>query len=214
MSKLFKDLSSDQQARFHAKCQQFGIDPASVPQQMSTENDAQGVVLGHPAVNAALPPARTITVNSIAELSQYGGCSDEEYTSGRASDAFVRYPQPLSALSAPGLAECDGDVCKLKDSLTLEQHEAVSQAMHAYVMGNSSKVQEYEEHINALHFPMQMAVYAAQDLVITADNPLVVDNPNGSPTTLIYGTVTVEQGGYIQVRSPLSLDAQAFTTNN
>ncbi|PLY42104.1 hypothetical protein CSZ94_12035 [Janthinobacterium sp. ROICE36] len=214
MTKLFNDLSSDQKAKFEAKCRSFGIDPATVPKTLTTENGGKGVVLGHPAANAAIAPAKIINVANIQELSKYGGCQDEEYIQGRASDAFVRYPQPLATLSAPSLTECGGDVCKLKDSMTLEHHEAVNQAMHAYMMGNSSKVKDYEEHINAIHFPMQMAVYAAEDKIITNNNPLIIDTKNGGPTTLVYGTVTVEEGGYILVKTPLSLDAQAFTSQN
>jgi hypothetical protein len=213
-STRYKDLDSGQQGMFAAKCRAFGIDPAKVPASVTTENGGKGLLLGHASGSATVTPSANITVANIRELANYGGVKDEEYLNGSASDAFVKYPAKLSTLSAPTLAACDGDVCKLKDSMSLEHHQAVNQAMQAYLLGNSTKVQEYEEHINALHFPMQMAVYAAQDIVITKDNPLIIDNPEGHPSSYVYGTVTVEEGGYILVKTPLSLDAQAFTTLN
>jgi hypothetical protein len=211
MSKSFKELSADQQAKFHAKCRTFGIDPETVPETVTTVNSNDGLRFGHPAGSAAFAPAKVIDVKCIKDLQALGGCKDEEYTQGRASDAFVRYPKPMAEMAAPTLKSCDGDVCKLKDSLSLEQHEAINQAMHAYLLGNSRKVQDYEDHINAIHFPQQVAVYAGENLVITAAKPLIIDNPNGSPTQLVYGTVTIQPGGYILVKTPLSLDSQLFT---
>ena len=58
---------------------------------------------------------------------------------------------------------------------------------------------------------MTMAVQGAQDITITANNPLIINTPDGSPTTLVFGTVTVEKGGYILMKTPLNLDCQVFT---
>jgi hypothetical protein len=213
MAKSFKDLSGDQQAKFAAKLKQLGIDPGTVPKTVSTATSNGGVCCGHPAGSSEFPPATVLKVGSVAALQALGGVKDNEYQSGAASDAFVKYPPSLQQVGAPTLQSCQGDVCKLKDSMTLDQHSAVSQAMHAYLLGDSSKVQDYEEHINAIHFPMQVAVHAAQDLVISANKPLIIDNPDGSPTSIVAGTVTVQPGGYILVKTPLNMDAQLFTVS-
>ena len=211
MTAVFNELSSDKQARFEEKCKQFGIDPETIPGMISTQKMRRGAICGHPGGNTVFPPANVLTVSSVQELKTLGGCSDQEYSEGHASDAFITYPKPLMALAAPTLQSCDGDVCQLKAHMTLEHHAAVAQDMNAYMMGNSTKVTDYVEHINALYFPMQMAVHAARDLVITKDKPLIVNNPSGAPTTLIFGTVTVEPGGYILAQTVLNLCTQVFT---
>ena len=211
MAVMFKDLSSGKQQNFADKCRKFGIDPGGVPKLVSTSDMKDGAACGHPAGNSAFPPAKVMTINSIQEMKSLGGCDDQEYLQGRASDACIAYPGSLASLAAPTLQSCDGDVCILKDAMTLDHHDAVAKAMNAYMMGNSTKVSDYESHINAIHFPMQMAVHAAEDIVITKDKPLIVNNPTGAPTTLIFGTVTVEPGGYILAQTVLNLSSQTFT---
>ncbi len=211
MTKSFKDLTSDQLARFTATCQHFGIDPGSVPAQVDTAKVKDGVLCGHPSGSAEFPVSKIHDVNTIAELNALGGCKDDSYTKGVASDSFVSYPPSAASLGLPSLAACGGDVCKLKDSMTLDQHEAVAKAMNAYLMGNSAKVSDYEEHINAIHFPMQVVSHAAQNIVIGPNNPLIINNPSGAPTNVVAGTITVQRGGYILVKTPLSMNSQIFT---
>lgn len=210
MAKTFKDLSPEQLAKFQAVCEKFGIDHNNVPALVSTEVSRGGILCGHPAGSSHFPISRSLTVNSIQELNALGGVQDEHYTKGLASDSTVDYPPEAASLALPSLASCNGDVCQLKDSMSLEQHAAVAQAMNAYLLGNSAKVANYEEQINAIHFPMTVAAQAAQDIVITANNPLIIDNPTGAPTTIVAGTVTVKPGGYILMKTPLNLNCQVF----
>ena len=209
MVKKFQDLSEEQHDRFNARLETLGIDPSSIPENVTTPSG--GLQVGHPGVNSSFPPARVAEIANLQELLAIGGNSDESYRNRTSSDSFVRYPQPASAMTLPSLASCNNDVCQLKDSLSLEQHQEISKALHAAVMGDSSKVEDYHEHINAIHFPMQVALYAAQNITITPDNPLIINNPDNQPTSLVFGTVTVEPGGYIEAKTPLELHSQQFT---
>ncbi|NET81455.1 MAG: hypothetical protein F6J94_05660 [Moorea sp. SIO1F2] len=209
MAKKYQDLSDAQRAKFHAKLEALGIDPNTVPATVTTESG--GLRCGHPAASADFPPAQVHEIGSVADLCAMGGCPDEDYQAKRASDAFVDYPPPAASLGMPSLASCGGDVCQLKDRMTVQHHEAVGKALHAAVMGDSSKVSDYEEHINAIHFPMQIATHAAQHLVITKDNPLIINDPNGQPTNLVVATITIEEGGYIEMKTPLNIECQQFT---
>ena len=70
---------------------------------------------------------------------------------------------------------------------------AITAALKAYLLGNSSKVNDYEPIINALRFPMAPSVIASPNIVITAGNPLVVRSP--APSQVITaGQLVFEPG--------------------
>jgi hypothetical protein len=51
-------------------------------------------------------------------------------------------------------------------------------------------------------------VMAAPDIVITAQNPLIINSPN---TITIYNNVTLKDGGYIKISVPCSFQCETFT---
>lgn len=210
MTKSFQDLSSEQVAKFQSVCQKFGIDPANVPVLVSTAAVKGGVLCGHPAGSIEFPIGKTHVVDNVQDLNALIGCADKHYASGAVSDDFVSYPPVASTLNLPTVASSGANACKLKASMTVAQRETVMQALNAYLMGNSAKVADYEEHINTLYFPVKMATQAAQDIVVYPDNPLVIDSGDGSPTTIIAGTVTVMNGAQIIMKTPLNLQCQVF----
>ncbi|WP_152598665.1 hypothetical protein [Janthinobacterium sp. RA13] len=210
MTILFNDLSWNQQEQFKTTCLRHGIDPTAVRATLSTENMGKGVLCGHPAASSAFPPDNIVQVDSIKQLKALGRGEGVDDVLGATGAAEVSYPTPLAEMAMPDLAAFGGKAVKLRNSLSRPQFQAVSDAMNAYLLGDSSRVADYEDYINTLHFPLQMAVYAVTDLEITAANPLLVDNSN-APTSLIFGTVTVQPGGYIEARSTLQMNVQTMT---
>lgn len=210
MAILFNDLSCNQQEQFKATCRRHGIDPNTVRATLSTDNMGKGVLCGHPAASSAFPPDNIVQVDSVKQLKALGRGEGADDVLGATGAAAVRYPKPLAEMAMPDLAAFEGQTVKLRNSLTRPQFQAVSDAMNAYLLGDSSRVADYEDYINKLHFPLQMAVYAVADLEITAANPLLVAYST-SPTSLIFGTVTVQPGGYIEAQSTLQMNVQTMT---
>jgi hypothetical protein len=201
MSKKFKDLSQAQIDSHNNTLKRFGIDPASVVQSCNTADHPGGMRVGHQH-NCT----KKIALTSIDDLNDKVGFPCENYQNGSHSDADINYPGPCTI--AKGSRE------ELKANMSVQQHADVQQAMTAMVMGDSAKVADYKEAINTLNFstPLLMAVHAAEDITITADDPLiVVPDEDGKPVAMIYGTVTVKKGGYIQSSVPLILTSQVFT---
>ncbi|WP_402718135.1 hypothetical protein [Janthinobacterium rivuli] len=208
MVKHFKDLSDEQVAKFNARCAQLGVDPSKIQTSVTTAGAEDGLHCGHPAANSTFPPANILKVANVAQLKALCACKDEDYVRGLESDAQVRYPQPLSELALPPLSSHGRDVALIENFMTETQKAAVVQALHAFLVGNSNKVKDYEAIINAIHFPMSLAVYAAQDITITAANPLVLDSDQIGLYN--FGVVTVEPGGSIQVVTAAQMDSQVF----
>lgn len=208
MVKQFKDLSGAQVAKFNARCVQLGVDPAKIQGSVTTADAEGGLHCGHPGANSTFPPANILKLANVAELKALCACKDEDYVCGRESDAHVRYPQPVAALELPLLSSYGRDVKLIENFMTEAQKGAVVQALHAYLVGNSNKVKDYEPIINAIHFPMSLAVYAAQNITITAANPLVLNSDQIGLYN--FGVVTVEPGGVIEVLTAAQMDSQVF----
>ena len=200
MSKKFKDLSQAQIDNHNNALKRLGIDPASVANSCNTADHPSGMHVGH-SHNCT----KKIALTCIDDLNAKVGFPCENYQNGSHSDADINYPAPC------GIAK--GSREELKTNMTAQQHADVQQAMSAMVQGDSAKVADYKEAINTLHFSkaVTLAAHAANDITITAANPLIVLDDGGQPVTLVYGTVTVEKGGYIQSSVPLTLKSQVFT---
>jgi hypothetical protein len=205
MAKKFKDLTQEQVDRFHADLAKVGIDKDSVPKQVNTHDYPEGLKVGHSFNCSKLCHAK-----DIDELNTMIGLPSKDYQSGKLDDSGTVYPEAFAKTQVVAKAKSADDV---KKALDPADHKTIRQAMAAYVQGDSAKVSSYKDVINTVHFskPVALAAHAAQDITITADNPLIVKGDNGQPVSLTYGTVTIEKGGYIQADVPLTLNAQVFT---
>ena len=216
MAKKFSDLTEHQVNNFHAELAKVGINHHDIMGVCVTgeQGNKEGTKVGHELAHSDVEPAAVTTVDSVQHLKQLTGIPDHDYHSKKYSDGFVHYPKQMRDLAIPTLKSCKNDVCELKNQMSPAQHREVGKALHAYIKGDSTKVADYEDHINAIHFPMTVTSYAAEDLIITKDKPLIVDSPNDQPVHLVYGTITVEPGGYILAKVPLKLSCQVFTVNS
>lgn len=146
-------------------------------------------------------------LKNVQELKELGGFPNEDYQSGRFSDAAITYPPPLPAGAIALLQDCGDDLCRLESELGDNIRKDVDLALRAFVQGNSEKVEAYEPLINALHFPMHAAIAGADVIDITAESPLVIDNPEG-PVELVFAAMNIYDGGYIEVKTPAQIDSQ------
>jgi len=140
---------------------------------------------------------KTIPVASIAELKRLSGVPYD------AKDDHIEYPAPLlkSGLTAKTLKREDLD----NDSM-----ELIQKAASAYILGNTEKVKDYEDLINAAMFPGNAVVFTAENLYVKSGQTVVLGG-SGNPEIYNFGTITVERGGQIQVIGNVQLTCQIFT---
>ena len=152
------------------------------PKILKTADHEGDVVLSNDPDTASVPPA-FFTVNSIQELKALGGVPDSLYGSNGMPD---HHPLP-APFSAERLRNATGN------------HADLCTALRAYMYGNSALVQDYQDILNSKRFPMQVAVYTGDDIVVSPGHDLIVEDKDGhgDPVVLAYNSITVEPGGRI-----------------
>uniref|UniRef100_UPI0036DD6DBA hypothetical protein n=1 Tax=Photorhabdus sp. RM322S TaxID=3342825 RepID=UPI0036DD6DBA len=150
--------------------------------QLKTSDFDGPIVFSHDPKIATVPPA-FFTVQTIQELKELGGVPDSEYGTG-GMEPHHPLPEPYSAERLANVTGNHADICK---------------AFRAYIYGYSPLVKDYEDILNAKRFPMKVALYSGEDIVVTASNPLIVGNKgrHGEPVNLVFNKITIEPGGKI-----------------
>ncbi|CAH9063979.1 hypothetical protein PSECIP111951_03016 [Pseudoalteromonas holothuriae] len=206
MSKKFCDLTDSQKAAHDATLAKYTIDKSATPESTNTSDHPGGLQVGHEHNYT-----KQVAVKDIDDLNDKVGYPSEYYHNGTADDSDIDYPAPFAQSSIAKMNPKDAD---FKKQLSKEEHKVLKQAMNSYLHGDSSKLQDYKDAINTTFFrkPLMMAVSSSQDITITKDHPLIVKGDHsGQPVHLIYGTVTIEDGGYIQSDVPFTISSQVFT---
>lgn len=205
MAKQFKDLTPEQQKPYYDRLKLLNIDKAQVP---GTVVIGEGGAKGQKGAKPAGLYSRTMVVKDLAELKKIGGNPDEHFTSRGQSDRHITYPQPLSAERKRHHSSARGDAAALKRALSPEDRAAIREAMQAYALGNSTRVpNDLVDLANAVEFPMEVTVTAADDIVVTGRFPL---GENG-PQTLDAGTITIESGGFIVCLNSVTINVAVMT---
>jgi len=198
MATTYAELSQQEQNKFQARLKALGIDPASVPETLVADGTLR--LDPNPALSAV--PVTTVHVESLPRLKELFGVPDHVFTSG-ANPNDVVYPAPLDENRKRLLGT--GRSAAL-DSLTPQEHVAVRSAMESYMHGHSQSVPpELVELANTVHFPMQVQVLAAQNIVVTAEFPV--------SQSITAGTITIQPGGWINVIGDVHIDASVITIN-
>ncbi|ETS33345.1 hypothetical protein PTE_00504 [Photorhabdus khanii NC19] len=183
-------------AILHQHHHPFGLERQ--PKQLKTSDFDGPVIFSNDLETATVPPA-FFTVQTIQELKELGGIPDSEYGPGKMEP---HHPLPES-FSAERLENATGnhiDLCK---------------AFRAYIYSDSALVKDYEEILNAKRFPMKVALYSGENITITSDNPLIVENKDdyGEPVVLVYDQIIIEPGGRIIYRTNGRIEANTIVGN-
>jgi hypothetical protein len=159
--------------------------------------------------------SKLITIQNVQELKKIAGISDQHFAATPSADRSVRYPAAPVTDFAQAITRARNDNCTLESLVHPDDHAKIGQAMLAYVNGDSSKVSHYEGAINAMRFPAQAVLTVAQNVTITPQTPLII-GPNSPYITTapgvigavcIFGVITIEPGGQIQVQIPVTIKA-------
>ncbi len=165
--------------------------------------------------------SKLVKVESIQHLKQIAGVPDSHFENSPNADRMVHYPKGTPRTDfAKAIERSRSDNCALESLIHPDDHKLIDQAMHAYMRGNSAKVKDYEPVINALRFPTQGLVATALDITISPANPLIIgeDSPYvhdepGIGAMAVFGTLTIEPGGQIQVLIPVTIQAAKIISN-
>ncbi len=140
---------------------------------------------------------RFIIVENVAELKRIGGIPDARYDEGW--EHGITMPQPPTKATLATQNPYHPDVCA---------------ALRVFMYGDSRTVAAYEDLINELRFPMAVANFVAQDVIVTKDSPLVFrdDEGLGNPISVTFKKVTVYAGGQIIWEAPgkMTCDEMVF----
>lgn len=208
----YASLTADEQKHFLGRIAAYGLSPDDLAgKTVVTGKDKQGPLVISAAADASDVPVIRREINNVAEMKALGGIPDEHYTRDGIADHHVDYPPAINHDPHQALAAAKGDTCALLEHLGPERSGHVGSALRAYLLGNSSKVQEYEPLINAMHFPLTGAVAAGDSITVTPGNPLVITGPG--PVSLNYAVMTVEPGAQIIVETELTLNIGQLYAN-
>ncbi|CAQ83282.1 MULTISPECIES: hypothetical protein [Photorhabdus] len=158
----------------------FGLERQ--PKQLKTSDFDGPVIFSNDLETATVPPA-FFTVQTIQELKALNGVPDSRYGPGK-MEPYHPLPEPFSAERLANVSD---------------NHIDLRKAFRAYIYGDSTLVKDYEEILNAKRFPMKVALYSGEEITITADNPLIIEDKEhcGEPVVLVYNQITIEPEGKV-----------------
>jgi hypothetical protein len=90
--------------------------------------------------------------------------------------------------------------------------ENIQKASSAFVLGDSRKVKEYEDLINAIMFPGEVAVFGGDNLIVPDGQTHTITGPD--PVKLTYGEISVGVGSQILVETDANITSQNFIQNS
>lgn len=141
-----------------------------------------------------------VTIHSVDEFKEFGGNPDHLYENGTLEERYeAPSPWPAARTALP------------YEELTAQEQSAICKAYKAYIEGNSKKVQSYKEVIQKHFFPTELAILAANDLIVRSGQTVNLQGGSSQPVTFSYNTITVEPGGRINTTGIVKILSNTFT---
>lgn len=190
-------LTPELKQRFLDSLEKHGI-PASKVEIDVVATGTQSYLSDRPGVKSIIP-ARKIAVHSLDDLKALAGNPDHHYKTGL-MQAHLHEDLPLWEENKNGRAP---------EQLSIEENENIVKAFKTYIYGHSAKVESYKDIIHQHFFPMTLATYAAENMVVPAGTTLNVD---GSMSSASFGTLTVEQGATINFETTATWTVQSMVS--
>lgn len=161
-----------------AKLRQFGHESKPLARLNTGDTPGPTVLSRDPAESAIAPSF--LMLRNIDEVKEVGGVPDTVFADGEVGRSAPVQPFNPATMR---LRRFSPEICA---------------AMGAYLFGDSALVRSYKDVLNALRFPMAVAVHEVQEVIVTKDHPLIISGDGyGNPIALIFKKVTVEPGGEI-----------------
>lgn len=173
----------------------------SLKKAQKHKKDGEGLLFSSDPLESDVAPI-SLGVASIQQFKALVGIPDGE------NDEAIYYPPPPTPAELALFKESKS-LAELRSRMPEGFVNKVKQAAEAYVMGNSKKVQEYTDLINHLSFPGQLAVFTGGPLVVPANTIYTVSG--NDPVVWTYDTITVGEGGQIQVQTQLNSTSDSIS---
>ncbi|MCG7409288.1 hypothetical protein MH117_17865 [Paenibacillus sp. ACRRX] len=101
----------------------------------------------------------------------------------------------------------DADAKQLNES----DNRKVYAALRAILAGKDTEMTSYTSIVNKRYFPIKAGVFACEDIVVTPDQPLIIEPHGHDPVVLTCNSITLEPGGQIICQAPVILSVNTFT---
>lgn len=187
------DLSPAQQQAFHDRLKELRMDPSKVVPKITPETHKGPVVLSADPKKSSVPP-HIVTVTSLDEVKRLAGNPDEDYVKGVIQEHHEIQP-------AWPAGKNDKDPSELKP----EENRRIQAAEYAYLYGNSKHHRSYKAIIEKHKYPVDFAVFAAEDICLDSRNsPLIISSESAHN----YGTMTICEGGSIKFEANAVMTVQ------
>lgn len=193
------DLTQEQQDAFHQRLKELRIDPSQVVPKITPATHPGPVTLSADPAKSTIPP-HIVTLTSIDEVKRLAGNADADFESG----AMARHHEPLPEWPA----ELNG---RAPSELAAEHNRRIGAAEIGYIYGYSKDFESYKTIIEQHKFPVDFAVFAAEDVCIDATNsPFIIGSDSGHN----YGTMTICEGGYLKFEANATLTVQKMVRSS
>lgn len=193
------DLSPEQQAAFRDRLALAGIDPTTVVKRIGPDTHQGPVVLSTDPDESAITP-HLLEIQDVDQMKLLAGNRDEHYENGLMDEHHAvpdEWPDHLTALE--------------HHEMEPEHRNAIHHAHQVYLYGNSAKVDSYRDVINKVEYPRTVAVFAAEELEVTAENsPYHITCESGH----VYGIVTIYAGGTIAFDGDVDVNIQRLVQSD
>jgi hypothetical protein len=145
--------------------------------------DVKGpTILSRDPKESTIPPI-FIPLQNVQEAKELGGFPNTDFETGKLGNDLLPIPQAFRTEVTPHPDPFSPQICD---------------ALRAYIYGNSTFVQSYQDVLNNLRFPLTLTVHEGEDLIVTKGKPLIVkDDGHGNPIAVVFRKITVEPGGQI-----------------
>lgn len=187
------DLTPQQQDAFWTRLKELRMDPSQVVPRICSKTFKGPVTLSINPERSTIKP-HIVTVTSLDEIKRLAGNADADFESGLLTehhDIQPEWPQELND--------------RAPTDLTPEQNRQITAAEIAYIYGYSPRHASYKTIIERHKFPVDIAVFAAEDICIDASNsPFIIDS-NSAHT---YGTITICAGGQLKFAASTDITVQ------
>lgn len=194
MSNPYDSLISSQKQNFENRLTQMGLKPAHVVPEIKTgETQGPTILSSHPDFDSAVPP-QMLSIATLKELRKLGGIPDQNYVQGK----YDGHPEVPSEWPEEKSGHRVGD-------LSPEENQNIRKAFVAYIYGHSDRVKSYEKVIENNYFPLKVAAFAARNVVVDPEHPLIL---KGQAQVYNFGVVTVKPGGQIQCEADVEMTVQ------
>jgi len=148
--------------------------------------------------NSLLKPS-FLEIPDVDTLKKLGGNSDELYV----NNLMEKYHEDL-----PEWKEEKTEA--MFHNLSLQERSQLCKAFQKYVYGYSNEVTDYKDALNKYYFPMKIAMYQGEDIVVSKDNPLFLQGDGEQGTVFVFNSITFEKGGNAVVRGNVTVIANKY----